>query len=209
MNDSPHPLQIAGSLLIDFFRWSQLAPMITLWFFALVAVAMLLFVNHQEQAWDGIESVTEWVVELPVVGPAYLGWLEEQASSDGRMELHGEDFERMAMWAWAVLSLAFMVIGWAANALFGPFRPWTLKRKLLVAVLACAALMAGFVGTYALSPEQFNGPTWRWVLTFGGMSLIVLLASGWCLGIAHALGLLSRWLRQARFGRPAAEDELI
>jgi len=36
MKNKPHPLQFFGSMLIDYFRWSQLAPMITMWFFAVM-----------------------------------------------------------------------------------------------------------------------------------------------------------------------------
>jgi len=199
MNNHPHPLQLVGSLVIDYFRWSQLTPMITMWFFALLMVFLLFFVNHQEQTWDSVGSVAEWVAELPVVGPAYLEWMEEQAGADSKIKLSGDDFEVMAMKVWAVLSLVFMVISWAANALFGPFQPWTLKRKLGIAGMGCAALMASFLGVYYLSPEMFNGPLSRWILTFAGITLIVFLVSGWCLSIAHALGLLSRYVTETRF----------
>jgi len=209
MKTAPHPLQTVGSLVIDYFRWSQLTPMITVWFFSVMAVLLLLFVNHEEQAWDGLESVAIWVSELPVVGPAYLEWMEEQEAADGKIKLGGDYFKRMGMKAWAVLSLAFMVISWAVGALFGPFQPWTLKRKLLLAGLGCVALMAAYVGIYALSPEMFNGSGSRWILTFAGMSFIVLMVSGWCLTIAHALGLLGRWVYETRFSTTPAEDGLV
>ena len=209
MNRTTHPLQIIGSLVIDYFRWSQLTPMITVWCFSLLTLLVMLIVNHQEQAWDSLESVAIWVSELPVLGPAYVEWLEDQATSDGKIQLGGDDLKRLALKVWAVLSLAFMVMGWLASALFGPFQPWTLKRKLAFASLGCAALMAGYLGTYALSPDMFNGSMWRWVLTFAGLSFIVLLASSWCLTIAHALGLLSHWVSEARWETAPDNDRPI
>jgi len=194
MKNDPHPLQIFGSLLIDYFRWSQLAPMITMWFFALLMVFVLFFVNHQDETWDSIGGVAEWVTELPVVGPAYINWMEEQASADGTLHFGDDDFKAAAMKAWALLSLVFMVGGWLAGSLFGPFKPWTLKRKLGLVSLGCVVLMAGFIGVYLLSPEMFNGPMSQWVMTFAGITIFVLLVSAWCLSIAHALGLLSRSL---------------
>jgi len=202
MKNETHPLQIVGSLVIDYFRWSQLAPMITVWFFALFMVLMLLITNHQDETLDGLEAVAEWLVELPVVGPALLRWAEDNATDDGKLHFGGNDFKAAAMKAWVILSLAFMIIGWIVSIVFGPFQPWTLKRKLMVAGLGSTVLMAGFVAIYYLGVEMFNGPQYVWMLNFAGLSLIVFLVSGWCLSIAHALGLLSRLLVSGRVSEP-------
>ena len=74
MKNETHPLQFIGTLLIDYFRWSQLAPMITVWFFALLMVFMLFFVNHQDETMDGLGTVVEWVTEFPVVEPIIAKW---------------------------------------------------------------------------------------------------------------------------------------
>ena len=192
MKKNPHPLKIVGSLLIDYFRWSQLAPMITMWFFALLMVFLLFFVNHQDQTLEGIGAVAEWVASLPVVGPPLLSWMEGHATSDGTLHFGGNDFKVLAMKAWVILSLVLMVLGWVASILFGPFQPWTLKRKLGITGLACAVLMASFLGVYFLNPEMFNGSMIRWFMTFAGIAVLIFLVSAWCLSIAHALGLLGR-----------------
>lgn len=202
----PHPLQLIGSLVIDYFRWSQLAPMITVWFFALLMVFLLFFVNHQDETLDGIGTMAEWATELPVVGPGILKWMEEKADEDDTLHFGGDDFKVMAMKAWALLSLVFMVIAWLANTLFGPFQPWTLKRKLGLAGVASVVLFVGFVGVYKLSPEMFNGSLSQWLLTFSGISILVFLISAWCLSIAHALGLLGRLLVDTRLSKVASEN---
>ena len=201
----PHPLQQLGGLVIDYFRWSQLVPMITIWLFALLMVFMLFFVNHQDETLDGVGAVAKWVTELPVVGPAYIKWMEEKAAADGTLHFGGDDFKVAAVKAWAFLSLVFMLLAWLANTLFGPFQPWTLKRKLGLAGVACVVLFVGFLGVYYLSPEMFNGSSANWALTFSGITIIVFLTSAWCLSIAHALGLLSRLVTDTRLGEGAPE----
>ncbi|MDX2416943.1 MAG: hypothetical protein QNK19_05720 [Xanthomonadales bacterium] len=202
----PHPLQQLGSLVIEYFRWSQLVPMITIWLFALLMVFMLFFVNHQDETLDDVGTVMTWVTELPVVGPAYLKWMEERVATDGTLHFGGDDFKVAATKAWVILSLVFMVIAWLANTLFGPFQPWKLKRKLSLAGVACVVLFIGFLGVYYLSLEMFNGSSAQWVLTFSGITMFVFLTSAWCLSIAHALGLLSRLVTDPRLGQGAPED---
>lgn len=197
MKKNPHPAQLFGSLLIDYFRWSQLAPMITMWFFALLMVFLLFFINHQDETLDGIWAMAEWVAKLPVIGPPFYNWIVGHETSDGVLHFGGNDFKSTAMKAWAILSLLLMVLGWLASILFGPFQPWTLKRKLGITGLACGVLMVSFLGVYLLNPEMYNGSMIRWVMTFAGIAVFLFLVSAWCLSIAHALGLLSRSLTTA------------
>ena len=187
-------MRLFGSLLIDYFRWTQLAPMITMWFFALLMIFLLFFVNHQEETMDGLAAVAGWVAELPVIGPVYIEWMEEQANSDGTLHFGGDDFKTAAMKIWALASLVFMLVAWVASALLGPFDPWTLKRKLGLASLGSVGLVAGFLAVYFLSPDMFNGPSSKWALNFLGIAVLVFLVSAWCLTIAHGLSLLSRLL---------------
>jgi len=198
MKNETHPLQIIGSLLIDYFRWSQLVPMITVWFFALFMVFMLFFVNHQDESLDGLGAVAGWVAELPVVGPTFVKWAEEKAADDGALHFGGDDFKVGAMKVWAILSLVLMGVGWLVSMLFGPFQPWSLKRKLAAASAASALLMVALSGVYFLSPEMFNGSLSAWLLNFAGISVFVFLVSAWCLTIAHMLGLFSHLLSGAQ-----------
>lgn len=202
MRNKTHPLQILGSLVIDYFRWSQLAPMITMWLFAALMMFMMFFVNHQEETVDGIAGVANWVTELPVVGPPFVEWLKSNEVEDGVLHFGGDDFKVAAMKIWALGSLLLMVLGWLANLLFGPFQPATLKRKLAYAGLGSLALMAGFVAVYFLSPGLFNGTTLPWMLNFAAIALLVFLVSVWCLSIAHVLGLLSRSLAGSGSAKP-------
>lgn len=207
MKNKPHPLQFFGSMLIDYFRWSQLAPMITMWFFAVLMVFMLYFVNNQDETVDGAWAAISWVAELPVIGPSFTEWLENRATDDGALHFGGDDFKAGAMKVWLLLSLVMMVIGWLASLLFGPFKPLTLKRKLGYAGLGSLALVAGFAGVYFLNSESFNATTGSLVLNFVGIPLLLFLVSCWCLSIAHVLGIISRSLTASQISQTAPQDE--
>ena len=191
-------MQLIGSLVIDYIRWSQLAPMVTVWLFAVLMMFLMFFVDHQDKTVDGIAAVARWITELPVIGPSFVEWMEEHAGDEGVLHFGGDDFKKVAMKIWMLGSLALMVIGWLARLLFGPFQPLTLKRKLGLAGLGCLALMTGFLAVYFLSPGLFAGTAVQWALNFAGIALLVFMVSTWCLSIAHALGLFSRSLTDSR-----------
>lgn len=193
--------------MIDYIRWSQLAPMITVWFFAALMLFLMFFVNHQDETLDGISAMAGWVAELPLVGPSFIEWMEKNASDEGVLHFGGDDFKMAAMKIWGVLSLVLMVTGWLASLLFGPFQPLTLKRKLGFASLGSVVLMAGFLGVYFLSPEMFNGTAVQWALNFAGIALLVFLVSLWCLSIAHALGILGRSVAGLKIGKVSSEGD--
>jgi len=208
MRNKPHPLQFFSSLVIDYIRWSQLAPMITMWFFAALMVFMLYFVNHQDETVTGAAAVVSWVAELPVVGPSFIEWMEKRETDEGALHFGGDDFKVVAMKIWVLLSLAMMVTGWVANLIFGPFQPLTLKRKLGFAGLGSLAFIAGFFGVYLLSPGLFNATPTQLTLNSVGIALLLFLVSVWCLSISHMLGLFGRSLGDAQISKTSPEDEL-
>ena len=189
---APGLLNIVASLVIDYLRWTQLAPMVTMWLFALLMLVAMFFVNNQEASFKALESVSLWIEGLPWLGDALAAQKASMADEQGHISLDGDDFKAFALKAWGVISLVFWVLALIANWLFGPFKPWPLMRKLGVAALACLGLLLGFVAVYLADSEQFNGGAGSWVLMFSAVATLVLIVSAWCLSIAHALGLLNR-----------------
>jgi len=112
MTDGPNLLKLTATLAIDYLRWTQLAPLITIWAFGLAMLAAMLFITFEEQSWDALGSLLEWIAGL----------------------------------------------------------------------------------------EPFNGPAGNWMLTFGGLALVLFLVNAWCLSIAHALGLARRAVDESSFG---------
>ena len=132
-----NPLQILGSLVIDYFRWTQLTPMVLMWAFMLAMLFALFIVSNQEATWNLAGRLADLISTLPWIGPRFMEWMEAQAG-DGAIDfnLGAIDFKAAILRAWAVVSAVFMAFAWLAGRLFGPFESWTLKRKLAWAALA-------------------------------------------------------------------------
>lgn len=192
MREGPEIFRNLLSLGIDYLRWTQLAPLILMWAMVLGLLLALAFVGHQEAAWSLADRLARWLASLPWVGSRFTAWLEAQAQ-DGTVSAHigMEDLESVVLKAWAALSLGFMVLGWLTGWLLGPFRPWSLKRKMLLALLACLAVFALIMALYFSDRGNWNDPVGKVLFSVGGMSLVLLLATTWFLSLSHALGNLS------------------
>lgn len=209
MNTRPKPLPLLASLVIDFFRWSQLTPMILMWAAMLGLLLLLVFVSNEEASWTLVERVITWVASLPVIGPRFVAWMDAQAS-DGviRPEFGLVDLKSTVLSAWGFISLGFMGLAWLAGLVIGPFKPWTLTRKLGLAALACLLVVAVFLALFVLDPEAWNDPLWKMLLSSLGMAAVLFVVSAWCLTVSHLLGLLSAAVAKAEFSEPNARDGL-
>jgi len=176
------------SLGVDYFRWTQLTPMILTWGFALLLLAMLVFVNFQQQVVNVLEYFIEWLMRLPLVGPYVSEFLSDQETT---VKLGTEDLETFALRAWFVVSLLFMLIGMLLSRWLGPFEVRSLRRKILYAAIGSVLLLGALILNYFAVPENFNGGVGGWMFNFSLLSLIVFLVSAYSLSIAHALGRLS------------------
>ena len=106
------------------------------------------------------------------------------------------------MRAWAVVSAVFMAFAWLAGRLFGPFEPWTLKRKLAWTALACLLTVVAFMALYFLDRETWNDSPLQVLLSSSGMALVLLVVSAWCLTVSHVLGWFSATLAGADLRQP-------
>lgn len=195
-----NPIKSIVTLVIDYFRWTQLAPMVTVWGFGLLMLMALFFVNYQEESFDIVFAVYEWIAGLPLLGAPFAAWMESLANNDEGVSPGGFDIKAATLKVWGYLSLALMLIALLVNWIFGPFKPWTLKRKLGVAALCCVVLLAGLFTIYFARPDEFNGPLSGWILNFGGIAVLLFIVSAWCLSIAHLLGLIRKAIDESSLG---------
>ena len=148
-----------------------------------------------------VGALGEWLSSLPWVGPKFVAFMESQAE-DGVIspDLGGISFKSAVLWIWGVISVIFMLIGWVAGLFIGPFKPWSLKRKLGVAALACVLFVVLMMVLYFLDRETWNDGPLKVVLSASGMAVILFLVNAWCFSISHALGLLSEYIVETDFG---------
>ena len=169
-------------------RWTQLTPMLLLWGFGLLMLLALTYVNFQEQTTSVLEFILEWLLRLPLVGEHIAPLL---SGENTETHIDARDFESFVLSSWAMLSLVFMLASIILSLLFGPFRPWTLKRKLQIATGGSMLLLAGMIANYYAAPQNYNGEASAWMLNFSLISLLVFMVSAYCLSIAHFLGSLN------------------
>ena len=209
MKSEARPIQLLLLLVIDYLRWTQFTPMILMWAMVLGMFFILFFVSHDDAAWSMVGALTESIASLPWIGPKFLAFMESQAE-DGAIspDLGAIDYKSAVLWVWSGISLMFMAIGWVVGLLFGPFKPWTLKRKLGTAALACTVVVAVMMVLYFLDPETWNDGPFRVALSASGMALVMFIVNAWCLSISHALGLVSEYVAEANAGQQCTSGEV-
>jgi hypothetical protein len=194
-----HILRLLLSLGLGYLRWTQLTPMLLIWGFGLLMLLALIFVNFQEQTLSALEYFLEWFMQLPVVGERITLLLSDESTAT---HMTATDLESFIFSAWAVLSLVFMLAGFVLSSLFGPFKPWTLKRKILIAGAGAVLLLAGMAVNYYAAPKNFNGDASSWMLNFSLISLLVFGVSAYCLSVAHFLAYLNEALMSGELNNP-------
>lgn len=208
------PRLVAG-LALDYVRWTQLVPMILAWAFLLVMVGAMLLVNFQEQSFGLIErgiALYERVagpIDDAPEGPEPPQEADspepvEEERDQAGATFTGEDLEPLVLKAWALLALAGWLLGMAYRLLFGRPLRLGLKRKLLVAGLACAVCTALFLFAYFFGSERFNGSFVGWLALFIGFPLIVWCVSAYSLAISTAVDLAKRAIYRGGDGPSAA-----
>jgi len=180
-------LNIAISLVIGYFRWTQLFPMIAAWVIT-TGLLLVIVMDNQEPTAQVMESA-EQKIEVPPILEQAVGSIFEYVFSEEEADKHPfEAFRSVVLKAWGIASLALMLLAWLLGLLFGPFKPWTLKKKLTVTLMACLVLESGYFWCFLAFPDEFNGSTSIIILNFLLWGAGVFLVSTWSLTISHILG---------------------
>lgn len=193
------PRSIAAAA-IDYLRWTQLVPMVTLWVFLLLMVLAMLFVSLQAEAMTALQELQARYPELAHRIAEWTGadggtaGAMQQDGGEGRLHLTDEDIMPFVLKAWAVLALAGSALGALRARLFGPPRPTPLLRKLLIAGLMAALCVGGYFTAYHYGSEHFNDDLSSWMPTFIGLPLFAWVVSVYSLGVSHLLGRLKGWI---------------
>lgn len=201
-------LNIAISLVIGYFRWTQLFPMIAAWVIA-AGVLMLTVVSVNEEATGQImESVGQKIEAVPGLSRAF-GAMFDYVFSEEEAEKHPfEAFKSVVLKAWGIASLGLMLLAWLLGMIFGPFKPWTLRKKLKVTLLACLGLETGYFACFLAFPDQFHGQTSIIIMNFLVWGVAVFLLSTWSLTISHMLGKWQQAIAQSDGQQPRKRASL-
>lgn len=186
-----------------------MVPMILAWCLVVGVLFILLFAYHEEAVWSVMERVVAAVASLPFIGERFVEWMESNVE-DGVFapDVGAIDFKAAALKVWGLISLAFMILGGLLGRWLGPFKPWSLKRKLGVAAAASSVIVIAFTVLYFTDRESFGSPLGPVLLSSGGFALILFLISSWSLTLSHALGWVSQVIMNAEIGATGPRDRL-
>ena len=180
-----------ATLGLSWFRWTQLSFMLAAWGFAALMVLALFLLVDVEQTESGLESFMVWVLNAPIIGP----WIRPYLIEGGK-EIEWEAVKSGLLWIWTGVSLLMAALSALAARLWGPFTPWTLKRKLGLTVASCLLLVLLFA--LAVSGHNINNETAGspWI-TGALMFFMLMVISAWAVTVSHIAGLIIRGLENA------------
>ena len=190
------------SLVLNYIRWTQLIPMLMVWGAGVAMLLALTLVNFQDQTLSVFEWLIQRLSQLPFVGDRITQALSNQ---EGETHITTSDFKSFMLYSWSIISLVFMLASMAISALFGPFKPWSLKKKFGLLGIGVGLLLAGIIFNFFAVPENFNGAVSGWVINFTAIGLLVSLVSVYSLTVSHLL--LS--LDKALFGDGSGEQHTL
>ena len=190
-------LRALRRLAIDYFRWTQLIPMLAVWGFLLACLLVAAFASFETQGTAALELVITVIAVFAQMLPESL----VPRTQDGTIRLSGNDLLDVLAWAWFIVAFLAMALG----ALIGPrLKPQFLETfggRLKTAAIGAAIVCGTFFALYALAPEKFNGTLTSVLPLFIGGPLIALIVSAWSLTVSAALGLLDEALDRSYSGK--------
>lgn len=170
-------------LAIDYFRWTQLLPMLAAWGFLLLALFAIALTSFEDQATALLEAFFAAFGAVYRLLPDSLTGVAE----DGSLRLSGDDLISALSWAWFVLSGIAMIVNWLVGERLRPDFLTTLSGRIKTAGFLAAGVSVLVLVIRVLVPENFGGPIIAWLPTLIGGPLIVWIISVYSLSVSAAL----------------------
>ena len=192
MTPQTHPMKLLLSLALGYARWAVVTPMILMWGVAVITLLAMLFTALGDQGWTVAETIGRFVAGIPVIGPEIGDRIRALFESDAPFE---QMLIRLMLGTWAMMSVVFAVLGWGVNALFGPFKPWTLRRKLALVAVACLLIPVSFRLLQLAAPDRIAG----WVAGFLWIP-VFFVVSAVCLWLSQKLAEIDQFVQGLDLG---------
>ena len=174
------------SLAIDYFRWTQLVPMLACWALLIACLVAFVLTSFESQGLAALEAVLAIVAAVASVLPESF----TPRAADGSIELSGDELIDMAMWSWFFVSMIAVVINWIVGERLRPRFLTTLRGRIGTAGFAASFVSIAMIAVRLLAPGNFNGSFVSWLPFLLGAPVIVWFVSIYSLSVSAALGLL-------------------
>jgi hypothetical protein len=173
-------------LAIDYFRWTQLIPMLACWGFLLAFCFAIMLTSFESQGVAAFEMIAAVIFGAMAILPDAL----VQRGPDGSIGLSGDELIDIAAWLWFLLSIIAMLINWAVGERLRPRFLRTLSGRLKTAGVAAAFVGVTLIAVRVFVPENFNGSFVSWLPPLVGVPVIVWIVSAYSLCMSAMLSLL-------------------
>jgi hypothetical protein len=179
-------LRAAIGLVIDYFRWTQLVPMLACWAFLLACLFAFILTSFESQSIAALEAVV--AIALQVVALVPEGLIPR--APDGSIELSEDELLDFATWSWFLLSMLAMLINWIAGERLRPAFLAKLSGRIKSAGIATILVSGALISVRIAAPANFNGSLVSWLPFLIGAPVLVWIVSVYSLSVSAALSLV-------------------
>ncbi|MGD2167813.1 MAG: hypothetical protein PVF63_06865 [Gammaproteobacteria bacterium] len=179
-------LRAIMSLAIDYFRWTQLVPMLACWAFLVLCLVAFALTSFESQGLAALEAVVAIVAGVASMLPEAI----TQRTADRSIDLSGDDLVDLALWSWFFLSMIAVAINWIVGERLRPRFLTTLRGRIAAAGIAAVLVSVAMIAIRLLAPGNFNGSFVSWLPFLLGAPVIVWFVSIYSLSVSAALGML-------------------
>ena len=172
--------------VLNYLRWTQFIQLLAAFGIAVLVVVLITVSSFQEQTTNVINTVLNWIVQLPGV----TDYLKKNVTEDNINRLSDVDMKSYLITAWAALSLVGLLLEniWY-SAMQHERQPWSLRRKIHLVMLGCFLLLGATLADFFMHREMFKGGTGGWIVSFVGLAFILFIVCLWNLMVIYVFDL--------------------
>lgn len=184
-------VKLLVNLVLDYFRWTQLIPMVLGWAFAIVMITAIMLVVFQGSIDSFLES-TEPMVER-VLGPT-----PESTESEEVTGLHftEDDIVPWILKVWGWLAFAVWILSIIREKIFGPRPPGKLGRKIKVSGIAAGSITIILLIMYLLMGDFSGNTILELMVPFVLLPLLLWGVSAYGLTVSFLIGELQKLINK-------------
>lgn len=177
--------KLLANLVLDYFRWTQLIPMILGWAFAIVMILGISLVVFQGSINAFLEN-TEPMIER------FIGSATESSDAETGLSFTGNDIIPWILKIWGWLAFSGWILSIIREKIFGPRPPGRLGRKIKISGIA-AGVFSVILLTMYLAIGDFSGnTTLELMVTFVLMPLFLWGVSAYGLTVSFVISELQK-----------------
>lgn len=185
-------IRLLLGFVIDYLRWAILVPAVFAWLFLAAFVLIIVGISFQSEINDLLAEGGTWLESRYEADELDARAERVQAVID---DLIAQGWDGVKTWVfriWAGAALLGYLLGLLRAALFGPWQPLSLRRKLFL--VAMPAVGCGLIVAMGLVWMLLSGAAGGGGLDMLPLALLppglVWVLSAWSLSLSHLLNLI-------------------